>query len=147
MLDTSLIGLETAPRSVAVEPGQLRFFAKAVDETDPVYFDEDAAKAQGHPSLLAPPTFLMCLSSLAPDREDAMARMNIDIGQILHGEQHFTPRAAIHAGDVITLTTRVMDIYEKKGGALGFIVQETRAVNQRGDAVGEMQATIVVRGG
>lgn len=105
MLDKSFIGLKTKPRSVEVEKGQLKFFAKATDETNRVYFDEAAAKAAGHPTLPAPPTFLMCLGSLAPDQEDILGKLGVDIGRILHGEQHFTYFKPIYAGDTITLTT------------------------------------------
>ena len=145
MLDRSFIGLESTPRSVDVEKGQLKFFARATDETNRIYFDEDAAKAAGHPALPAPPTFLMCLGSLAPDREDILGKLGVDIGRILHGEQHFTCFKPIYAGDTITLTTRVTDLYDKKGGALDFIVQETEATNQKGEKVGATCSTIVVR--
>ena len=39
------IGVISEPRSVVVEMGFLRFFAKATGEADPVYFDEAAAGA------------------------------------------------------------------------------------------------------
>lgn len=145
MLDKSLIGHQTASRSIEVEKGQLRFFAKATDETNPIYFDQDAARVAGHPTLPAPPTFMMCLGSLAQEENGILAKLGVDIGQILHGEQHFTYRKPIYAGDVITLTTRVTDMYDKKGGALDFIVQETQATNQEGEAVGSTRSTIVVR--
>ena len=145
MLDKSFIGSKSAPRSVEVEKGQLKFFAKATDGTNRIYFDEAAAQAAGHPALPAPPTFLMCLGSLAPDREDILGKLGVDIGRILHGEQHFTYFAQIYAGDTITLTTRVIDMYDKKGGALDFIVQETEATNQKGEKVGATCSTIVVR--
>jgi acyl dehydratase len=147
MLDRSLIGLETRPRSVEVESGQLRFFARATGETDPVYFDETAARAAGHPALPAPPTFLFCLASLAPDTEGVMARLSVDMGRVLHGEQTFTHGEAIHAGDTITLKTRVADIYDKRGGALDFIVEDTLATNQKGQSVGGARTVIVVRNG
>lgn len=145
MLDKSFIGLKTEPRSVEVEKGQLKFFAEATDETNPIYFDEIAAKAAGHPTLPAPPTFLMCLGSLAPEEGDILGKLGIDIGRILHGEQHFTYLKPIYAGDTITLTTEVTDIYDKKGGALGFIIQQTEAINQKGERVGATRATVVVR--
>ena len=145
MLDKSFIGSKSAPRSVEVEKGQLKFFAKATDGTNRIYFDEAAARAAGHPALPAPPTFLMCLGSLAPEREGILGKLGVDIGRILHGEQQFTHLAPIYAGDTITLTTRVSDVYDKKGGALDFIVQETDATNQKGEKVGLARSTIVVR--
>ena len=58
MLERSLIGKTYPPVVFEVEKQRLRFFAKATGQTDPVYIDETAAKKKGHPSLLAPPTFL-----------------------------------------------------------------------------------------
>ena len=145
MLDKSYIGLETGPRSVEVEKGQLRFFAKATGETNPVYFDEEAAKAAGHSALPAPPTFLFCLQTMTPSENSIIAKLGIDIGRVLHGEQQFTYGKQIYAGDIIVLRTRVSDIYEKKGGALDFIVEDTRATNQKGEDVGASRTVIVVR--
>jgi acyl dehydratase len=147
MLDRSLIGLETAPRSVEVEASQLRFFARATGETNPIYFDETCAWAAGYPAMPAPPTYLFCLASLAPDRESVTARLGIDIGKVLHGEQSFTYGRPIYAGDTITLKTRVADIYDKRGGALDFIVEDTTAKNQNGEFVGVARTVIVVRNG
>ncbi|HWF00108.1 MAG TPA: MaoC family dehydratase N-terminal domain-containing protein [Caulobacteraceae bacterium] len=147
MLDRSVIGAQSRPRSIAVEAGQLRFFARAVGETNPIYFDDEAARTAGHAALPAPPTFLFCLASLAPDKDDVISRLGVDMGRVLHGEQSFTYGATIHAGDVVTLTTRVADIYEKRGGALDFIVQETLATNQDGHCVGSARTVIVVRNG
>jgi acyl dehydratase len=147
MLDKSFIGLGTAPRSILVEAGQLKFFARATGEKNGVYFDEAAAREAGHPALPAPPTFLFCLASLAPENENIIAKLGVDMGRVLHGEQTFTYGAPIHAGDVITLRTRISDIYEKRNGALDFIVQDTVATNQNGEAVGETRTVIVVRNG
>ena len=147
MLDKAFIGLQTKPRSVEVEKGQLKFFAAATGETDPVYFDETAARAAGHPALPAPPTFLFCLGTMAPDEENVLQKLGVDIGRVLHGEQQFTYLKPIYAGDAITLTTRISDIYDKKGGALDFIVQDTTAENQNGEPVGATRTVIVVRNG
>jgi acyl dehydratase len=147
MLDRSFIGLESQPRTVVVEAGQLRFFARATGERNPIYFDETAALAAGHPSLPAPPTFLFCLGSLAPEGENVIAKLGVDLGRVLHGEQSFTYGKPIHAGDVTTLKTRISDIYDKRGGALDFIVQDTEAANQNGETVGVTRTVIVVRNG
>jgi hypothetical protein len=61
------IGYVSAPFTTQVERGRLRFFAKAISETDPVYTDEAAARAAGHPALPVPPTFFFCLEMDRPD--------------------------------------------------------------------------------
>ena len=147
VLDKSRIGHEFAPRFADVEKGQLKFFAKATGESNPIYFDEEAARAAGHPNLPAPPTFLFSLELLAPDPRGSLGLLGVDIGKILHGEQRFTHYKQIYAGDRIKLSTRIGDIYAKKGGALEFIVQDTTAENQHGETVCVGQTVIVVRNG
>ena len=145
MIDKSFVGQALDPITVDVEKGQLRFFAKATGQRDPVYLDEVAARAAGYPSLPAPPTFLFSLDLNQPDPFRLYDDMGVDLNRILHGEQKFRYAAPICAGDSITLKTRIADIYDKKGGAMEFIVLETDATNQRGEDVGGMTRVIVVR--
>ena len=146
MIDRAFIGVVSEPRTVEVEKGQLKFFAKATGETNAIYFDEEAARKVGHHALPAPLTFMFCLSSAAPAKRGAIfGDMGVDEAHVLHGEQSFKHYAPIYAGDVITLVTETVDIYSKKGGALEFIVQDTKATNQAGVLCGEMRFTVVVR--
>jgi acyl dehydratase len=147
VLDRALIGHEFAPRFADVERGQLQFFAKATGETNLIYFDEKVARAAGHPTLPAPPTFLFSLELLAPDPQGTLGLLGIDIGKVLHGEQRFSYFGQIYAGDRIKLSTQISDIYEKKGGALQFVVQDTIAENQNGETVGTSRIVSVVRNG
>ena len=54
MLDKNLIGHEFPSFTAEVEKGRLKFFAKAIGETDPIYTDEAAALAAGYRALPAP---------------------------------------------------------------------------------------------
>ncbi len=139
------IGRTTKPQTVDVEKGRLQFFAKAIGETNPIYSDEDAARAAGHKTIPAPPTFPFCLEMETNSLWDNIAAMGVAVGKILHGSQTFTYHAPIYAGDRITFETKVSDIYDKKGGALEFIVEDTSASNQDGVLVCELQRVIVVR--
>lgn len=145
MIDKKHIGRTTAPQTVDVEKGRLKFFAKAIGETDPVYTDENAAKTAGYAALPAPPTFAFCLEMETNSLWDNIAAMGVPVGKILHGSQSFKYHAPILAGDHITFVTKVSDIYDKKGGALEFIVEDTTAKKQDGTLVAELQRVIVVR--
>lgn len=145
MIDKSFIGHELAPAITEVEKGRLRFFAKATGNDDPIYSDEDAARAAGYRSLPAPPTFLFCLEMDRGNPFDFLELLKVDLGKILHGEQTFAYHAPICAGDRITFKSKIADIYDKKGGALEFIVVDTEAHNQEGVHVGDMRRSIVVR--
>lgn len=145
MLDTRLIGQTLHTASIEVEKGALRLFAKAVGETDPVYTDVDAARAAGYPSLPVPPTFLFCLESQAADPGRVIEIAGLDLRRILHAEQQFDHHAMAFAGDRLTFVARIGDIYAKKGGALEFVVTETRVTNQHGAHVADLRAALVQR--
>lgn len=145
MIDKKHIGRKTPPMTVDVEKGRLKFFAKAIGETNPIYTDESAAKAAGYRSIPAPPTFAFCLEMESNSLWDNIAAMGVPVGKILHGSQTFKYHAPILAGDRITFETTVSDIYDKKGGALEFIVEDSTAKNQDGALVAELQRVIVVR--
>ncbi len=147
MIDKKIIGKEFPPLTVDVEKGRLRFFAKAIGETNPVYSDEAAAKAAGHPSLLMPPTFLFCLEMEQPDPYAWFEGTGIELPRILHGEQSFTYHRAAYAGDTLTFASRIVDLYDKKKGALEFVVRETRVTNQKGEHIADIRNTIVQRNG
>lgn len=145
MIDRKYIGHTMPTYSAAVEKGRLRFFAKAIGQTDPIYTDEAAAKAAGHPALPVPPTFLFCLEMESPDPAALRNLLGLDYRRLLHGEQGFTYHRMAYAGDVLTFEQRIEDIYDKKGGALEFVVRKTRVTNQRGEHVADLRSVTVQR--
>ncbi len=120
-------------RRIRVELGQLKLFAKAIGETNPIYFDRAAAEAAGLPAPLAPPTFSYSLGVLAFGSESWSEELGIDPEHLLHGEQAFESFHPIYAEDELLLQRRVVDQYEKKGGRLSFVVVETELTNQRSE--------------
>jgi len=147
MLDTRHIGATLPAFTTTVDAGRLRFFAKATGQDDPVYTNDDAARAAGHRGLPVPPTFFFCLEMDSPRPAAMRELLGIDIGRVLHGEQGFTYHAMACAGDVLRFEPRITDIYAKKGGALEFVVRETRVSDTAGNLVAEMRAVTVVRNG
>ncbi len=147
MLDRQYIGHTMPKFSATVEKGRLRFFAKAIGETDPVYTDEAAARAAGHPGLPVPPTFLFCLEMESPDPAAIRNLLGLDYRRLLHGEQGFTYHRMAYAGDVLSFEQRIEDIYDKKGGALDFVLRKTRVTNQRGEHVADLRTVTVQRNG
>ncbi|MBT9507037.1 MaoC family dehydratase N-terminal domain-containing protein [Rhodoferax sp.] len=145
MIDKRFIGHTMPEFSTTVEAGRLRFFAKAIGQTDPIYSDEAAARAAGHPGLPVPPTFLFCLEMESPDPAAIRNLLGMDFRTLLHGEQGFTHHAMAYAGDTLTFTQRINDIYEKKGGALEFVERKTSVVNQREELVAELRCVTVIR--
>ncbi|WP_109481226.1 MaoC family dehydratase N-terminal domain-containing protein [Paraburkholderia sp. C35] len=146
MIDKKFIGKVLPTFRAVAEAGQLRFFAKATGETSRRYVDEAAARDAGHRALPLPPTFLFSLELQQPDTS-WRDELGIQLSRILHGEQSFTYHRLAYAGDVLHFESRIADIYDKKNGALDFVVRETRVTNQHGEHVADLRSVLVHRNG
>lgn len=147
MLDKQFIGHEFTPFTAEVEKGRLKFFAKAIGETNPIYTDETAAREAGYRALPAPPTFSMVLDQDSPEFLPVLNLLDIDIAKVLHGTQEFEYAEPICAGDTIKVEGKIIDIFDKKGGALEFVVMESSYTNQHGELTTRATSTLVVRNG
>jgi acyl dehydratase len=145
MIDKKWIGHDLGTSVLPIERTRLKFFAKAIGETDPVYTDEAAARDAGYADLPAPPTFLFAAELDSGGLDRLLADLGVPIARILHGEQSFTYLRPACVGDTITVNAKITDIYDKKNGAMEFIVKTARAHNQRREAVAELRTVIVVR--
>jgi acyl dehydratase len=143
MLDRSLIGRESEPVVHEVERGAIRRFAEALGDPNPIYLDDAAARAAGHPALVAPPTFSVALAS------NERFRHSLDLGtrSILHGEQQFEYARPIFAGDRITVVSRVADVQERAGasGPMDVLVIEDEGRDDKGEVVFRTRATLILR--
>ncbi|MBK6411610.1 MaoC family dehydratase N-terminal domain-containing protein [Sphingopyxis sp.] len=145
MIDKSWIGYEIGHSTIEIERGRLLAFARAIGEVDPVYTDVGAAQAAGYADLPVPPTFLFA-AEMDSDTTGAMLdAMGIPLARLLHGEQGFIYQRPVCAGETITVTSRVTDVYDKKGGALEFVEKVSEARNAAGELVAELRAVLVVR--
>jgi len=145
MLDKTKIGHTFTPFTVDIEKGRLKFFAKAIGETNPIYSDEQAAQAAGYKTIPAPPTFMFSIDLDGPEFLPMLVLLKLDIARVLHGSQDFEYIGQIYAGDTITQNCKILDMFDKKNGALEFIVQESSYTNQDGELVGKSLQTIVYR--
>jgi len=121
MIDRAHIGRTWPPFEVEIDKSRLRLFAKAIGETRPEYLDEAAARQAGYRSLLAPPTFANCLAADDPAGFAYLEDLGIPMARMLHGEQTLVYHAPLCAGDRVSVSRRVADIYDKRNGALEFV--------------------------
>jgi acyl dehydratase len=145
MIDRRWIGHSLSASVLHVDRARLQFFAKATGETRPAYVDVNAARSIGYPDIPAPPTFLFAADLDSGVHDQMLLDLEIHASSILHGEQSFTYHKPVFAGDIITVRSVISDIYEKKNGALEFIVKNSRALNQRDELVVELQMVLICR--
>lgn len=139
MIDRQHIGRIVSRHRVEVERGRLRAFAAAIGETD--------ARWTGAERLPVPPTFLFCLEMERPDPYDWFQEVGLDLPKVLHGEQSFVYHRTCHAGDVLDFESQIEDVYERKGGALEFLVKRTRVADRHGNPIADLRSVIVQRHG
>ena len=131
LFDRSTKGLSVEPVTVTVERGRIQFFAQVLGVTDAIHRDVDAARAAGFPDLVAPPSFFMVIEAAANDelrrggRPSTLDRIGCDYRYLLHGDERYDYVGPIFAADEVTLTTKVVDFYDKKGGAMEFVTLES----------------------
>ncbi len=136
--------LDLAPLTFEVERGRLRAFARSIGEADPVYLDVDAARAAGHRDLPVPPTFIFSMSLEAERPFGYLEELGVDLRYILHGEQRFDYRAVMFAGDTLVLQDRIIDVFDKRGGAMEFVVKDTE-VRRADELVGTARSIVIIR--
>ena len=72
--------------------------------------DLDAARAAGHPDLVAPPTFAATFIIPMMERFLRTPSVDWDYGRMVHGEQEFTMHRPLYAGDEVVTTLHVDDV-------------------------------------
>ncbi|MTD58953.1 FAS1-like dehydratase domain-containing protein [Amycolatopsis pithecellobii] len=121
-------GLSAAPVTVQLERGRIVSFARLLGETDPIFIDVAAARAKGYPDVAAPPSFPAVIELLANEERRRLGVPNLtntigcDFRYLLHGEQHYAYEGLMYAGDEVSVSTEVLDFYDKRGGLLEFAV-------------------------
>ncbi len=123
---------------------KVREFARAVFATNPVNLDPEAAKAAGYDDVVAPPTFPVVVQELTLAQLLAEPDSGIDFSRVVHGDQRFTSRRPIVAGDLLTATLTVSSV--KSLGAHAMVTAETSIADAAGEHVVTAISTLVVRG-
>lgn len=142
---------------VTISATDIARYARAIGETDPVFFDSEAARAAGHADVVAPPYFpytirmqaanLRDRGDLEPDGSSSEDVPPVETSRAMAGETKIEMGVPIVAGDTITLKKEIIDLYEKSGrsGDLVFVVQAFTFTNQRGELVMREEFTRIYR--
>jgi acyl dehydratase len=144
-VDTSLKGKTYPAFTYEVGLEKIREYSNAVGETESVHHDREAAKGAGFRDVVAPPMFTVVYSAGAMGPAILDPELGINLMMMLHGSQEFVWGEPVCAGDSITTTASLKDLYEKDDKA--FFVFESVSENQDGQEVVRGTWTNIVRGG
>jgi acyl dehydratase len=126
-----------------VEKGAVKKFAEAIGDPNPLYVDEEAAKASRYGGLLAPPTFPRTfeygeVEGMGPPGQG-----------FIHGEHRIRYERPLFVGEEVRCYAEVKDYYEKDGrkGSLGFLISERVGESPEGERIFAMLDTAVLTPG
>lgn len=142
-LEPAQIGKEIHIATVTVNADDIRKFAEAVGDLNPVYLDVEAAKAAGYSTVIAPPLFCMKMRGGRMQPE-----VPLEPGfASLHAGQDIEFFDEIYAGETYTVTAKVAEAYEKTGrsGPMGIIVREADIKDATGKKVAVLRERQIVR--
>src|SRR5262245_5444252 len=143
----SWVGRETPPWTIELSRLDVKRFAVATDDLNPLYLEEEKARQSRYGGLIAPPLFYMAPltepkpeSELRPDGLPYEGKFPIPptpLPRLMDGGTDIEFFQPIRVGDVLTGRSKITDIYQKDGrsGSLIFVVRETTFTNQRGEIV------------
>ena len=138
-----LYGVEHQAGPFEITSELIQTFNRSVGESNPVFTDGDAARAAGYSGILAPPTFCTLLV-----RKVELPDIDLKFGSNrFHAGQRVQARAPIFAGDSITASSHLKEVYPKTGrsGTMVFVVWETTFRNQDGTVVADVQESYAAR--
>jgi acyl dehydratase len=134
------------PVSAVITRREAQRYARAVGDLDPVYFDEDAARAAGYDGVVAPPTFVGHAvvegATLEDLREDGLwvdrgRKVRLAVSRTMFGGEEWEFRQPVLVGDTVTAQRRLGNVEEKDGRSGPFVLlhYETTFTNQRDEVV------------
>jgi hypothetical protein len=142
MVDTSAVGTTDDPFPMTVERGKIREFAKATMSENPDYLESKSPPIE--------PTFLTSVSFWSPPGRSVFSKVKIDLRRLLHGGQEYIFHGPPpHAGEELSVQTRVDEIYEKegkRGGTMTFVVTVTEFRDPAGNLRAEARSTAIETG-
>jgi len=133
----------TEPYDVGRE--KIREFADALGDENPAYRDPEAARALGHPDVIAPPTFPFVLTFTASRSLVEDPELGIDYARVVHGEQRFAHTRPVRAGDSLTVAVTLESV--RSAGGHDMLTSRSDVATVEGEHVATAWSTLVVRGG
>ncbi len=138
----SVVGVESEPSVFEIEKGAIRRWAEAIGDSNPLYRDEEYARSKGYRSIIAPPGFF-AQYAYPVKLGQGRVRLRGPFTRGLNGGNEYEFFKPIQAGDVLTSTTKLAELFERQGslGKMLFVIYETTYKNQNDEVVAKARGT------
>jgi acyl dehydratase len=143
-----LIGITLDSIVFKVEEGAIQRYAQAIGDTNPLFSDPDYAGKTIYKRLLAPPGFTgwpVKAGRLSERLLGSLAKAGAP-SRLLDGGIEFEFFEPIGAGDVLTATTKIINMTERetKLGKTMFTMLETAFANDKGKMALKSRSTFIL---
>ena len=124
----------------------IRYFALAVGDDNPVYFDDDAARAAGFDGVVAPPTFVCETNQYAdgPVSDEGYVghrwRLPLEGCREVRGGHEYEFGRPVTPSDRLRVTWRIVDLVEKTSSRGTPLLLLTSEAEYHDDAGGDFLA-------
>ena len=148
MPSKEMIGRVLSSGSATVTAEHVAAFARALGDENPAYVDPAAAARGPFGGIVAPPTYpIAFMIEAMSGGMNTFLELGLNFMTLVHGEQEFEYVRPLKAGETLTLTGRIGDVYDKTGssGTLDFVVLETEATDADGRPVFFSRNTLISR--
>jgi len=138
------------PPGFPVERGKIHEFANSLMDDGSLHHDENAARAAGLPSVVAPPTFPSAAAFFPDPDARGPSMKGLDLRFLLHGGQELIYERPIFAGDVLQSEMGESKSWEKegkRGGTMKFVEHETLWRDEAGEIVLRVRNTLIQTAG
>lgn len=144
--DASYVGKALpASEPYRVSREKIREFALAIGEGAPVCLDGEAARAAGHPDVVAPPTFSVTFTMPLIETFLRDPAFGWDYSRMVHGDQSITLHRPIHGGDELVTVIHVEDLQSRAGAHR--LTLRCEITDAAGDTVATTSALLVTQAG
>ena len=136
------IGQEWEFGAYDVEKGMVQRFARAIDDPNPLWQDEEYAGQSRYGGIIAPPTFIVSLGG----EEFGRVLMQLFPEGLLHGSTTLECHQPVRPGDRIAVTVKLANVRERRdsaGDKTTFVTFDITYQNQRGELVARCQYMMV----
>ncbi len=140
----SLVGVESEPSVYQIEREPIRRWAEAIGDTNPLYHDEEYAKKKGYRGLVVPPASIAQYAF--PVKVGKSGRgVKSPFTRSLNGGNEYEFFKRVCAGDIVTATTKLVELYERAGrlGTMLFVIHETTFRDEKGEVVAKSRNTSI----
>ncbi|MGB6104660.1 MAG: MaoC family dehydratase N-terminal domain-containing protein [Pusillimonas sp.] len=145
-INLNALGAETPWSKSLVTQEKIDALCSCLGDYNPLFLDEELAKASGNKGIVAPPTFINCFRDFKTAL--VLSEAEVDLPLLLHGEQVIRYFKPVRPGDSLWNKIKIVEMGRKKSqtyGELDYFTVLIKLKNEQNEKVVEATQLFFVR--